>query len=123
MKIYSLYDADGRVFSVVSLQQQDLITDLAASLNQASGHIEGSVDGDTHYVRDGQVVPRWKIRPFCKAGVLNDLPVPCEILINNRRYEATTETVELEFDQPGSYRVSVQAWPYLDKEFTIENPA
>ena len=67
MKIYSLYDADGRVFSVVSLQQQDLITDLA-SLNQASGHVEGSVDGDTHYVRDGRSCRDWKIRPFCKAG-------------------------------------------------------
>ena len=73
--------------------------------------------------RDGQVVPRLENPAILQGRVLNDLPVPCEILINNRRYEATTETVELEFDQPESYRVSVQAWPYLDKEFTIENPA
>ena len=121
MKTFSLYDADGRIFSMCSLQQ-DLIDDVA-NLNQAIGHVEGAVDGSTHYVRDGQVVPRLDNPAILQDRVLSSLPVPCEILINNRRYEATTEMAELEFDQPGSYRVSVQAWPYLDKEFTIENPA
>jgi hypothetical protein len=121
MRTYSLYDADGRIFSVVSLQQ-DLIADVVV-LNHASGHIDGAVDGDIHYVRDGQIVPRLESPVMLQGLVLSRLPAPCVILINDRLYETTSETVELEFDQPGSYRVSVQAWPYLDKEFTIENPA
>ena len=122
MSIYSLHDAQGRVFIVLSLQQRDQI-DLIARLNAATGYVDGDVDGRAYYVLDGVVMPRLESPVVLDRGVLRGLPLPCLITINETEYPCDTETVELEFDQPGSYRVSVQAWPYLDKEFTIENPA
>ena len=78
---------------------------------------------DADYVCGGTLTAR----PVCPARlddlVLSRLPSPCLITINERDYPCETSTVELEFDQPGKYHIVVQAWPYLDKEFTIENPA
>ncbi|MFY3137177.1 hypothetical protein ACOTFF_10880 [Achromobacter xylosoxidans] len=121
MNVYSLYDADGRVFSVLSLQQADQLGEMVAA-NGASGYVDGVVDGQSHYVRDGLVTPRPRGKAVLRGAMLSGLPVPSLISINRKEYLCNEANIELEFDQPGKYRIVVRAWPYLDKEFTVENP-
>lgn len=84
--------------------------------------VDGEFHWDTHYVSDGVAT----LRPDCPATVsgliLLNVPVPAEIHIGRNVYQADDSTVELEFNLPGTYKVKVVSFPYLDKEFTIENP-
>lgn len=121
MNIYSLYDADGRVLYVLSLQQADQL-EAIVSLNDAAGYVNGPVDGETQYVEAGNIKPRPACSAVLTGNVLSGLPIPSLIGINREEYLCTEESVHLEFNQPGRYRVTVRAWPQMDKEFEIENP-
>lgn len=121
MNTYSLYDADGRVLYVLSLQQADQLESIV-SLNGAAGYVDGSVDGETQYVEAGNIKPRPACTAVLTGNVLSGLPIPSLISINREEYLCNEERVHLEFNQPGKYRVIVRAWPQMDKEFEIENP-
>ncbi len=121
MNTYSLYDSDGRVFSVLSLQQVDQLERLV-SMNGAAGYIEGVVDPETQYVQEGRVESRPPGTSMLTGSVLSGLPVPCVVSVNRMEYPCNQSSIELEFDQPGRYRIVVRAWPQIDKEFEIENP-
>ncbi|MFA5663445.1 hypothetical protein [Castellaniella sp.] len=85
--------------------------------------VGGRYEAATHYIDAGVATER-PVNPAQLDGLtLTDLPVPSMIHINGVAYECNDTSVELGFDQPGSYAVRVQAWPYLDAEFSIENPA
>lgn len=85
--------------------------------------VDGRFEGGTHYVRDGAAILR-PANPAVLTGLqLSGLPVPCTIRINGTAYPCSEAVADLQFDQPGTYAVRVEAWPYLDKEFNVENPA
>ncbi|MGG5142813.1 hypothetical protein [Alcaligenes ammonioxydans] len=45
------------------------------------------------------------------------------ITIEGQQYEcAEGGDVELSFQYPGTYEITVTRWPYLDGSYTIENP-
>ncbi|CUK21773.1 hypothetical protein [Achromobacter xylosoxidans] len=121
MKTYSLYDADGRVLYVLCLQQKDQLEQVISS-NGAAGYVDGSVDGRTQYVEEGRVKPRPECTAVLTGSLLSGMPVPSSISINRQEYLCNEGSAQLEFDQPGKYRVVVRAWPQMDKEFEIENP-
>lgn len=121
MKTYSLYDADGRVLYVLCLQQEDQLEQVVSS-NGAAGYVDGSVDGRTQYVEEGRVKPRPESTAVLTGSMLSGMPVPSSISINRQEYLCNEGSAQLEFDQPGKYRVVVRAWPQMDKEFEIENP-
>lgn len=75
------------------------------------------------YVADGEVVRRLKMNPFIDGGSISDLPAACSVQVNDVMYECSDGIVELEFEQPGKYRVTVRAFPFLDLELEYENPA
>jgi hypothetical protein len=120
MKTATFYKEGGRIVSVVSGPENCVA---ATAEDIGYNYVFGTGNIETDYVRDGRI----EARPPCPAEisqrVLSSLPVPCTIKVRDVEYSCTDGTAELEFDQPGSYLVIVQAWPYLDKEFTIENPA
>lgn len=122
MSTYSLYDSSGRVTIVANVQQAGQLPALV-SLNGAAGYVQGQVNGTTHYIQDGHVTLRPPSTATLTGNVLTGLTAPCVIRINARKYPCNEPRVELEFDQPGRYRVVVQAWPQLEKEFEIENSA
>ena len=79
---------------------------------------------DTHYVRNGEVVPRPKLTPG-HEGIpggfrLWGLPTPCQVHVNELVYEV--DDGELEWTTPvsGIHQVRVSAWPYLDWERPVE---
>lgn len=121
MSTYSLYDSDGRVFSVLSLQQLDQLEPLVA-MNGAAGYVEGVVDAGTQYVQEGRVQSRPSNTSTLAGNVLSGLHIPSVISVNRMEYPCNESSIELEFDQPGRYRIVVRAWPQIDKEFEIENP-
>jgi hypothetical protein len=78
----------------------------------------------TDYV-DGDVIGK---RPASTAtlegNVLSGLVVGGKLTIvgtnrNVRSYDLTAETATLNFPLPGTYKVIVEAWPMLEKEFEI----
>jgi hypothetical protein len=55
---------------------------------------------------------------------LVDLPVPCEIEITNpiyapTKYEWDGPEVDLDFEHPGTYKVTVRSVQHLPGEFTV----
>jgi hypothetical protein len=74
------------------------------------------------FVKDGQIVSRPRCTATLDGMVLKGLPVPCTVTIGDDVHtvtEGSGEGVELEFGYPGTYTVSVTAWPYLEKKFTV----
>lgn len=85
--------------------------------------IEGEWFGKPFYVLDGEAVPRPENPTTIDGLVLSNVPVPATVMIDKTSYETNVSTVELAFDYPGTHTVKVIAWPHLDKEFQVENPA
>jgi len=85
--------------------------------------VEGSWLGKPVYVVNGEVLPQPENPTTLTGTTLTGVPVPATVYINDTSYETTEAVVELGFDLPGTYTVKVVAWPHLDKEFVIENPA
>jgi len=86
-------------------------------------YVEGEY-GANDWFHDGMA----QARPICPASfedaVLHNVPAGSTIMINQSAYDCEDGgTVELEFDQPGTYAILIMCWPYLDGEFTYENPA
>lgn len=80
----------------------------------------GYARSDTHYEVDGVLSLRPEQLTVLSGFTLRNLPEPCQVIINGIPYEVNTKTLELEFDEPGTYSIKIVAFPYLDKEFTIE---
>ena len=79
---------------------------------------------DTHYVRNGEVIPRPKLTPV-HEGIsggfrLWGLPIPCRVHVDELVYDV--DDGELEWTTPvsGIHQVRVSAWPYLDWERPVE---
>jgi hypothetical protein len=85
--------------------------------------VDGNWFGKDVYVLNGAVVDR-PINPTTVSGLaLESVPVPATVIVNGVSYQTDDSFIEFDFNQPGTYAVKVVAWPYLDKEFSIENPA
>jgi hypothetical protein len=85
--------------------------------------VEGDWNTKLFYVLDGMAVPRPENPTTISNEALENVPVPATVIINGVSYETNESRVELGFSQPGTYDVKVVAWPYLDKEFSVENSA
>jgi len=118
--IVSFYDTDGRFVQSIEGDLDRVIAPSAAV--GGLPYIEGRYGADDWF-HEGQT----KKRPACPAtldgATLCNVPSNSVIAINRRQYPCPEGgDVELEFDQPGTYRIRVTGWPYLDGEFTYENP-
>lgn len=83
--------------------------------------LDGFYSPDSYYVLGEKAIAR-PSQPTKLHGLnLEDIPYPAKLIINGQEYVVTESSVELAFDQPGTYTVKLESWPYLDKEFTIEN--
>ncbi|AKP92249.1 hypothetical protein [Achromobacter ruhlandii] len=119
MKTASFYDAEGRIVGVMTGPLDCVV---ATGRHNQQFWVEGAGDPDVQCVMDGKLTPRPQSPATLSGLTLTELPVPCFIRIGDSGYPCTERVAELEFAQPGSYLVIVEAWPYLNKEFTVENP-
>lgn len=79
----------------------------------------GPVDGRVCYVVGGAVVPRPRMEARLFNRRITGLPVPCLITINDKPYECVESSVTLEFTYSGSYRVLIQAFPYVPIDIEV----
>ncbi|MEZ2310888.1 hypothetical protein AB6809_30010 [Paraburkholderia sp. RCC_158] len=116
MTDYVAADADGRIV-VVGFVPRYMI---AAQVPPEGGSVlEGAGDPLTDYVAAGAIARR----PVCTAALdgttLKSLPVPCTITIDGTAHDCTDDHCDLSFSHPGTYRVTVSAWPMLDATFEV----
>lgn len=81
----------------------------------------GITTPDGLYMVGGVPTPRPAQATVLTGAALSNLPAPCTITINGTDYDCTEDHADLTFDQLGTYKIKVTAWPYLDKEFAYEN--
>ena len=112
----SLYDNNGRITGVLDGDAQSI--ELNKKLIEK--WVDGSFDGKTHYVENGQPIQRPNNPAILDGLTISNLPNPCKIQINSSVYNCDDPEVELDFPLPGKYKIKVMSFPYLDAEFEIE---
>lgn len=118
-KMVSLYkvSGNGRIIQNIEVRSD---TAVQLMINDPD-LVEGSPDRETQYIKDGEITLRPTQLTTLTGMTLNNLPTPCQIIIDGISYDGVdSPTVELEFDETGTHNIKVVAFPYLDKEFTIE---
>lgn len=115
----TVYDIDtGKIKYVVD---GDPLVIETTKENSQDPWIEGNYHWDTHYVFNGDAVKRPECPVILQGKTIVNVPVPAKITINGVDYDTNEAEVELDFNFSGIYNVKVLAFPYLDKEFQIEN--
>jgi len=85
-------------------------------------YVEGDYGAD-YWFHEGIAQPRPACPAALEGATLHNVAPGSTITINKQTYDCPEGgTVELEFDQPGTYSIRVTGWPYLDGEFEYENP-
>jgi len=120
MKV-SFYNDTGKFVQTLEGDPDLVITPTAQVIGLP--YVEGEYGAD-HWFHDDTAQPRPPCPAVLDGTVLHDVPSSSVININDATYDCEEGgTVKLEFDQPGAYLIRITAWPYLDGEFTYENPA
>lgn len=119
MRDVSLFQ-DGRFCAVVSGSTDFVV--LPTLANWEGQWAEGRYD-ETWWLRGGQALRR-PACPVVTVGLtLRGVRPGSNITIEGQQYPcAEGGDVELSFQFPGTYEVTVTRWPYLDGRYTIENP-
>ena len=78
-------------------------------------------DINSYYVAGGVLQPRPEYPATLSGTTLSGVVVPTAMWINGVVYDVQSDTVTLNFPNPGAYNVVLESWPYLDKtvEFTV----
>jgi len=111
------HDPDGRITGVYNLSP-----DAFAANQKRMGLVTGKANPETQYVSGVALAARPQNPAVLSGCRLTQLPAPCTIIVNDTVYACDDSEADMEFDQPGTYRVRVIAWPCLDAEFNVENP-
>lgn len=112
-----LFDARGAIRLVANLSPETL--ELYESLYLGRMLVSIVADMVTDYVLGDAITPR-PANPATLVGTtLSSLPAPCTITINGTEYACDDNFAELAFTHPGSYKIQVAAWPYLDADFEV----
>ncbi|BAI75206.1 hypothetical protein AZL_b05430 (plasmid) [Azospirillum sp. B510] len=124
MTHFALYDpASGRIATVVSLPNrhtEEAMRRLAAAHEQKAIPCSPDTSSTLHWVEDGLIAER----PAAPRN-LDALPCPCRVEVYSHALE-TTETYEVTdgcfryADLPGTYTITVRAFPWKDAEFTVD---
>ena len=114
----TIYDDNGKVLQSISSNDPAQI-----EVNKIGNWIEGLADPESHYIKNGQITERPIQQTKLNGLTLTGLPVPCTIHINGTPYDCDSDTAELEFDQPTTYEIRVESWPYQEWSTTYENKA
>jgi hypothetical protein len=108
--------------------------DIIAQLQAGEGEawITGSSDDLTQYVNiatkqieDRPLMDAILSKPtFLADGLdmvmLGNLPQPCTVILKGQSWRVEDGIFSLTTDIPGSFLLTVQAWPYLNAEFAVE---
>jgi len=119
MEAISLF-RNGRFQQTVSGPWQFVIEPTLAAWN---GDYAPGVLDDTWWFYGGEARQRQACPASIDGLVLRGVRPGSTITIEGQQYECPEGgDVELSFQYPGTYEITVTRWPYLDGRYTIENP-
>lgn len=72
------------------------------------------------YYANGEILLKPESPITVDGCVLTNIPNPTTITVDGVSYVITDYSLELEFDTPGTHKIYIHGFPFLDKEFTIE---
>lgn len=72
------------------------------------------------YVLDGRLAERPAMPVILDGMKLKGVSSTAKILIEGAEYDCTGADIDLEFEHPGAYTITVKDWPYLDWESQVE---
>ena len=85
-------------------------------------HAVGAFD-DAWWFYGGEARKRQECPVYVEGLTLRGVRPGSVIAIEGKHYQCPEgDDVELSFQYPGIYYITVSRWPYLDGRFTIENP-
>lgn len=128
MPTYAVYDANGKILRS-GMTSQPLPSTPGESVVYDIG---SEADDSSHYIVNDTPVPLAAqpavldktsiIADGVDAATLSGLPNPSTVTLLNDYTETivTDGTLVFTADVPGKYRLKVDAFPYLDTEFTID---
>lgn len=125
-EFYTFYDDTGRINMCIQCDADSFAA--IHSLNGAPLWLVGQSNPSNDYVRTHYgtqpVITPLQDNPTVQDGMtLKQVPKGTQIYIEDTVYQCDDGTAELSFAHPGTFVVRVTSWPFLPKEFTIENPA
>lgn len=83
---------------------------------------EGALDS-TWWYSDAKVNKRLPCTAMLDGMMLRDVQPGSLVMIEGEQYECPEGgDIELSFQFPGTYEVTVSCWPYLDGSYIVENP-
>lgn len=97
------------------------------------GLIDGRWDTITHYVDVSSEMPIVRLRPEIIAGpsmlimaadrdhsiVISGLPIPCTVTVDGNAYTIDDGEFEFTTDTTGTYKISVEAFPYIPTSWEV----
>ena len=107
------HDDDGRILFAGDVPESQLEY-------QGDDIVLGEADPKTQYVSNKRIVARPTNPALLVGRVLRNLPKPCQITINGKVYPCNDGIAELAFTYPGTYAITVEAWPYRDAEYEVK---
>lgn len=128
--MYYVYDEKGAIFKIFDIDAKDIPLNIGSSEN----YIEHCEYLDKHiacyYVTtDGKIIER----PILSIGIdktdilangvdtatISNIPPGTRLLTPYGEFDLTSDTVAITHNVAETFTVTVQCWPYLDKEITI----
>lgn len=123
MERYATYDSDGRIVGVLSCPVGMGEANIRLNTRLPAIRVPCLVSPEEHFVSGGELQLRPAGLATLDGRVLSGVRAGAVVVIEGKEYVADGTDIELHFSAPGSYRVAVSSWPYLDQEFVVENPA
>lgn len=117
MKRYVVFSSEEVLYAT------ETVSDISSEIYAQGLNLEQRSDPiSSLYVYGNALRKRPSMPVSLEGNMLINVRPNSQIVINEKAYECEEGgSVELEFDQPGIYSVRVSRWPYLDREFRIEN--
>lgn len=115
MKAITVYDSVGRIHQIHKGVFFELI------LEEGFFQAEGEYDSAEYYFNDHKPALKPSFNIQVSGNTLSGVPAGAKLEIEGESYIADGSDIELSFIYPGTYRIKVSCWPYLDKEIIFEN--
>lgn len=113
----SIYDIQsGRIVRRVMCKPERA----AFQCGPGEGFVLQSLDPAAYCIVNGKPQALRQIEPTIEGRTIGNLPRPCFVTIEGRRYEVDDGTAELDFAYPGPYVVRIEADGYKSTTVTIE---
>jgi hypothetical protein len=116
MQDYLIHDQTGRIYVKARMPEKMIDQQVVPA-----GHslLLVTCDMDTDWVTGGELQPRPVNSTTLNGMKLTNVPAGATVTIEGTDYTVTDGTADLSFSQPGTYTVTVSAFPMLDATFEV----